>query len=126
MGNAEIQKLRKLDDFGTRFMVMLSGNQDGGDPWKFPLMDKESVIPFSVVKEMMFSIKEVDSLLGKLEVGFYQVGPLVEEIKVNPNLSNEKPAGGGNKEMGLGEIERVVGYNEKEKNGLEVISSDGQ
>lgn len=62
LGKAKNHLLRKLDDFGKKVLETLLGNQVGGDHGKFPLLDKANVIPISIVKEILNSIKkEVDS-----------------------------------------------------------------
>lgn len=119
--------LRKLDDFGKKIMVTLPENQACGDFGKFPSMDNESFIPLSIVKEMYSIKKEVDSWLSKLEMIFlFKARTELEENRVKPKLSNERPIGVRVKEIGSGEVERFMGYNEKEMNGLEDNSSDGQ
>lgn len=58
LGNTENQSLRRLDDFGKKDILTLPRNQAGRDSGKFPSMDKENVIPLSIVKERMISIKK--------------------------------------------------------------------
>lgn len=97
-------------------MASVLRNQDGGDLGNFPLKEKTNIIHISVVKEMLSSIKEVDSWLNKMDLGYTGPGVL---------FLNESPNGGRNKEMGRGKFERADGKTEKSKGRLEVYAFDG-
>lgn len=64
LGNAENRLLRKMDDFGKKDILTLPENQAGGDSGNFPSMGKENALPFSIVKEMMISIKNRSRQIG--------------------------------------------------------------
>lgn len=74
MGNEENRMLRKVDDFGKTYTLMLPENQAGKEAGTFPLIDKEIFLDFSSIKEMLLYIyiknkknnkNEVDRCLSK-------------------------------------------------------------
>lgn len=50
LGNEENQTLRKMDCFGKKDLLALSGNQAGKEAGTFPSMDKENFLDFSTRK----------------------------------------------------------------------------
>jgi hypothetical protein len=97
-------------------MASLLRNQDGGDLGNFPLKEKTNVIHINVVKEMLSSIKEVDSWLNKMDLGYTGSAVL---------FLNDSPNGGRNKGMGRGKFERASGKTEQSKGRLEVYAFNG-
>lgn len=66
MGNEENQMMKKVALF-VRKILTLPGNQVGGEAGMFP-SEKEILLDFSCVKDMLLFIKdEVDRCLSKLE-----------------------------------------------------------